>query len=82
MKKSKKPIYMRGSLLRPLVVGQGAYLYAGGVTYHTSPVTAIHEQSEEMVHFETYNSNYHLSMSPFPMAAVIPFPAGAALYAA
>lgn len=82
MKKSKKPIYMHGSLLRPLIIGQGAYLYSGGQTYHTSPVTVIHEQSEDMVHFETHNSNYHLSMSPFPTAAVIPFPVGLTLCAA
>ena len=30
MTKSKKSIVMRGALLRPLVIGQGALLHAGG----------------------------------------------------
>ena len=32
----KKSIVMRGALLRPLVIGQGALLHAGGKIYHTS----------------------------------------------
>ena len=36
MKKSKKEIFMNGSLLRPLTVGQSALLYAGGKLYHTT----------------------------------------------
>ena len=45
MTKSKKSIVMRGALLRPLVIGQGALLHAGGKIYHTSRVVAIHDQS-------------------------------------
>ena len=69
MTKSKKAIMMHGTLLSPLVLGHSVYLRAGGSIYRTSTVVAIHEQSAEMVHFETLNSNYYLSMSPFPMAA-------------
>ena len=29
-------------------------------------------QSADMIHFETLNSDYYLSMDPFPMAAVFP----------
>lgn len=47
MTKSKKSIVMRGALLRPLVIGQGALLHAGGKIYHTSRVVAIHDQSDE-----------------------------------
>ena len=63
MTKSKKSIVMRGALLRPLVIGQGALLHAGGKIYHTSRVVAIHDQSDDMVRFETLNSNYCLSMA-------------------
>ena len=48
MTKSKKSIVMRGALLRPLVIGQGALLHAGGKIYHTSRVVAIHDQSDDM----------------------------------
>ena len=46
MTKSKKSIVMHGALLRPLVIGQGALLHAGGKIYHTSRVVAIHDQSD------------------------------------
>lgn len=74
MKKEKKQIVLNGSLLRPLSVGWGAILHAGGNIYHTSRVVAILEESEDCVRFETQNSHYHLSMSPFPLAAVSPLP--------
>ena len=70
----KKQIVLNGSLLRPLSVGRGAILHAGGNIYHTSRVVAILEESEDCVRFETQNSHYHLSMSPFPLAAVSPLP--------
>lgn len=41
MTKSKKSIVMRGALLRPLVIGQGALLHAGGKIYHTSRVVSL-----------------------------------------
>lgn len=72
MKKEKKQIVLNGSLLRPLFIGQGALLHAQGKIYHTSRVVAILEQSEDCIRFETQNSKYHLSMSPFPLAAVSP----------
>ena len=64
MTKSKKSIVMHGTLLCPLVLGHCAFLRANGTTYRTSTVVAIH--------FETLNSDYYLSMDPFPMAAVFP----------
>ena len=54
--------------------GQGALLHAGGKIYHTSRVVVIHDQSDDMVRFETLNSNYCLSMAPFPLAACNPLP--------
>ena len=56
MTKSKKSIVMHGTLLAPLVLGHCAYLRANGSDYRTSPVVAIHEQSGDLVHFETLNS--------------------------
>lgn len=73
-RKEKKQIVLNGSLLRPLSVGRGAILHAGGNIYHTSRVVAILEESEDCVRFETQNSHYYLSMSPFPLAAVSPLP--------
>ena len=46
MKKEKKQIVLNGSLLRPLSVGRGAILHAGGNIYHTSRVVAILEESD------------------------------------
>ena len=63
-----------GGASLPLVIGQGALLHAGGKIYHTSRVVAIHDQSDDMVRFETLNSNYCLSMAPFPLAACNPLP--------
>lgn len=63
MTKSKKSIVMHGMLLCPLVLGHCAFLRANGSDYRTSPVVAIHEQSGDLVHFETLNSNYFLSMA-------------------
>ena len=72
MTKSKKSIVMRGALLRPLALGQSALLHAGGKVYHTSRVVAV--QSDDLVRFETLNSIYCLSMSPFPLAVCNPLP--------
>ena len=72
MKKSKKEIHLDGSLLRPLTIGQGALVHAGGKVYRTSRVQVIHEQTEESIYFETLNSEYHLSMRPFPLAVISP----------
>ena len=74
MTKSKKSIVMHGTLLAPLVLGYSAYLRANGSDYRTSPVVAFHEQSGDLVHFETLNSYYILSMDPFPLAAASPLP--------
>ena len=57
MTKSKKSIAMHGTLLCPLVLGHCAFLRANGTTYRTSTVVAIHEQSADMIHFETLNSD-------------------------
>ena len=60
MTKSKKSIAMHGTLLCPLVLGHCAFLRANGTTYRTSTVVAIREQSADMIHFETLNSDSSL----------------------
>lgn len=74
MKKDKKEIVISGKLLRPLVVGQSALLYANGKITHTQRVISIQEQTEDIIRFETLQVKYFLSLSPFPSAAVSPIP--------
>ena len=59
MKHYKKEIAVNGRLLRPLMVGQSAFLYANGRIRHTLPVVAIHEQMEDFIRFETANTICH-----------------------
>lgn len=81
MKHYKKEIAVNGRLLRPLMVGQSAFLYANGRIRHTLPVVAIHEQMEDFIRFETAKVEYHLSLSPFPGAASAMLPAKLAMAA-
>lgn len=74
MKKEKKNVTLNGNLLRPLIVGQSALVNTGGQIYHTTRVVAIHKYTEEIICFETLNTNYHLSMHPFPLTAIRPLP--------
>lgn len=81
MKKSKKEIVLNGRLLRPLMVGQCALLYANGLICHTLPVVTILEQMEDFVRFETATTEYHLSLSPHPRAARAMLPKNLAMAA-
>lgn len=74
MKKTKEEIKLYGSLICPIKVGKTAVFSAGGKIHHTSRVVALHEQTEDHIHFETLHKHYHLSMRPFPLAAVSPLP--------
>lgn len=74
MSEKKKEVKLCGCLIRPIVVGKTAIYTAGGHVYRTSRVVAVHEQTEDMVHFETKIAHYHLSMSPFPLAVISPLP--------
>lgn len=66
----KKKVMLCGMLLCPITIGKPAVFAAEGNLYRTSDVVALHEQSDESIHFETRNTHYYLSMSPFPLAAV------------
>lgn len=74
MKKDKKTVCLRGSLLYPIQVGKSAVIFSGGSTLHTSRVVAVHEDTADRLHFETLNTHYNLVTSPFPLAAVSPLP--------
>ena len=74
MNEKKKEVKLCGCLIRPVAVGRTAIYAAGGHIHRTSRVVAVHEQTEDMVHFETSAAHYHLSMSPFPQAAASPVP--------
>ena len=70
----KKKVMLCGMLLCPITVGKPAVFTAKGNLYRTSNVVALHELTENNIHFETRNTHYHLSMSPFPLAAMSPLP--------
>ena len=70
----KKKIMLCGTLLFPITIGEPAVFAAEGNLYRTSTVVALHEQTEDTIHFETINTHYHLSMSPFPSADACPLP--------
>lgn len=74
MNKKKKEVKLCGCLIRPVAVGRTAIYAAGGHIHRTSRVVAVHEQTEDMVHFETSAAHYHLSMTPSPLAAASPVP--------
>ncbi len=78
MNEKKKEVKLCGCLIRPIAVGRTAIYAAGGRIHRTSRVVAIHEQAEDMVHFETNATHYHLSLSPLPLAAASPIPAALA----
>ena len=63
--KKKRSIVLRGSLLKPLVVGRCAIIHAGGKLYRTSKVGSIRMQNKKTAYFETENSFYHIRLEPY-----------------
>ena len=74
MKHIKENKKLNGNLMRPVTVGKAAVFSSEGLIYRTSIVIALHRQTKNYIHFETQNTHYHLSMQPFPQAAVSPLP--------
>ena len=74
MKPNKKCKTLNGTLMRPVSVGNAAIFSSDGLIYHTSVVIALHKKTKNYIHFETQNTHYHLSMQPFPQAAISPLP--------
>ena len=48
----KKKVMLCGTLLFPITVGKPAVFAAEGSVYRTSNVVALHEQTEDNIHFE------------------------------
>lgn len=69
----KKEIALSGKLLRPLTVGEYAFISAGGQLLRTSPVISIKQSTDHSIKFETANSLYHLMFHPFQIATGIPY---------
>lgn len=71
----KKTTIMEGVLMSPLALGRRALVFTQGRLMRTSTVVAIHDISDEQIHFETMNTNYTLLGSPSPQTACDPMPA-------
>lgn len=66
MNRIKESRQLCGNLIRPVTIGSAAVFSSEGLLYRTSPVTALHEQTKNYIHFETENTHYHLSIQPVP----------------
>ena len=62
---AKKTEFLNGSPICPIKVGRIAVISKNGKLYHTSRVIALHECTEDHIHFETLHAHYHMSMAPF-----------------
>ena len=65
----KKHVSLSGRLLSPLKEGQCAIIQRGGDLIRPSRVVEILEVTDVVVHFETMNTVYQVSMAPVPGAA-------------
>ena len=68
MNPNKKVVHLQGGVIMPVSVGSRAVLLTGGKAILTSLVVTIHAMTEREVCFETLNTNYCISMDPFPWA--------------
>lgn len=68
----KKKVELRGSVVHPVTVGEGAVLIANRKVYHTSKVVAVYAYTIDHVCFETQNTVYDVYAPTFPLAAVSP----------
>lgn len=69
MNPNKKVVHLQGIVLLPVIVGCRARLLCRGKVIWTSLVVAVYTQTEEMLCFETLNTNYCIKMAPSPQAA-------------
>lgn len=81
-KETKKEVSLTGNLLQPLSIKKPAiFITSEGDVYRTSPVAAIRQMTAADIFFETENTHYHLTLSPYPTAAIIPMHMGQAMCA-
>lgn len=71
---AKKTENLSGSPICPIKVGWIAVIAKNGRLYHTSKVIAVHECTEDHIHFETLHTHYHMSISPFQQGAMCQYP--------
>ena len=73
MKLVKQTEHLNSRPLRPICVGKSAFITKNGIICRTKTVIALHQCSADYIHFETQDTHYHLSFSPFHAAqAVVP----------
>ena len=68
---AKKTVCVSGRVMLPIKEGSRAVISCGGGFVYTSRVVEIFEVSEDMVHFETMNSIYKVSLIPNPVIAAL-----------
>lgn len=67
--KERPHLVLYGKLRSPLTIGKPVILDTAGALYHTSCVTAIQEQMEGRVQFDTLHAHYLVSQFPTPPIA-------------
>ncbi len=70
MNSNKKCVFIRGTVVMPLVVNQRAIIYHGGSCTRTSPVVSVKEVTQKYILFETQNSIYCVVPVPASEMAV------------
>lgn len=76
MTEIEKILVMHGMLLCPLVLGHCAFLLCQRLRLPDLACCGDPRAVGDLVHFETLNSNYFLSMDPFPLGGRQPAPDG------
>ena len=72
MNEEKERHALYGRLLRPIMVGKSAMIFANGQIYWTSHVVDISHEDPDFIQFETENSCYSLFVAHFPPAVASP----------
>lgn len=70
----KKAVSLNGYLFSPLKEGCKAVIASSGNLIFTSPVVEIVKDETDLVHFETMNSIYRVTLVPNPIEAALQKP--------
>ena len=63
MNNEKKQLEITGNLVRPIVIGEVAFICEAGEIRRTSTVLSMDKSSQKTVRFETKNTKYLLHIS-------------------
>lgn len=63
MNNEKKRLEITGNLVRPIVIGESAFIREADEIRRTSTVLSVEKPSLTTVRFETQNTNYLLHLS-------------------